>query len=60
MSATPTYFHLKLSKDELTVELTINASSKERAIALYEGLEKIITKMQQADLELAQRDKPEK
>lgn len=52
------YFVLKLSKDEKTVELTVHTTSKERAIVLYEGLEKVLTQLTQADL--MQQDNPDK
>lgn len=57
MTKPQTYFHLKLSEDETVVELTVHAGSKERAILLYEGLEKIINQLCQADLKLEQQNK---
>lgn len=54
MTKSQTYFHLKLSEDETVVELIVHAGSKERAILLYEGLEKIINQLCQADLKLEQ------
>jgi hypothetical protein len=52
------YFCLRLSKDEKTVELTVHTTSRERAIILYEGLEKVLSQLTQADL--MQPDNPEK
>lgn len=52
------YFCLKLSKDEKTVELTVHTTSRERAIILYEGLEKVISQLTQAELMQPQPDDP--
>lgn len=45
------HFHLTLSEDKTVVQLTVNASTPEKAIVLYEMLEKVLVEMMRADLE---------
>ena len=46
------HFRLALSEDKTVVQLTISASSPEKAIELYEGIEQVIIQMMRVDLEL--------
>ncbi|MDZ8096711.1 MAG: hypothetical protein RMZ42_32955 [Nostoc sp. DedQUE05] len=53
-------FRLSLSEDKTVVQLTVSASSREKAIELYEKLEQAILEMMRADLELDwQEDNPD-
>ncbi|MEH2214371.1 hypothetical protein [Nostoc sp.] len=54
------HFRLALSEDKTVVQLTVSASSLEKAIELYEKLEQAILEMMRVDLELDwQEDNPD-
>jgi hypothetical protein len=50
------HYRLTLSKDERTVQITIYASSTEKAIELYEKIERSLIEIMRADLELDWKD----
>ena len=50
------FYTLRLSEDETTVELIVTASSKERAIQLYEQIEQLLIELTRVDLELDWQD----
>jgi hypothetical protein len=49
-------FRLTLSEDKTVVQLTVTASSPEKAIELYEKLEQAIVELMRTDLELDWQD----
>ncbi|MEH1817300.1 MAG: hypothetical protein V7L09_33555 [Nostoc sp.] len=53
------HFRLVLSEDKTVVQLTVKASSPEKAIELYQKLEQAILEMMRVDLEVDwQEDNP--
>ncbi|MBE9210227.1 hypothetical protein IQ244_29240 [Nostoc sp. LEGE 06077] len=54
------HVRLTLSEDEMTVELTVRTSSRERAIEFYEKIEQALIELMRLDLEVDwQQDNPD-